>query len=112
VDSAKDIKDTSETTILEVTQPDGTVTKTTKTKKNVITTATKDVRTDSSRDAEKTTVKEFEAGWAVRLLVATRLNQSTLGYGVGVDHKIIGPITVGAWGLTDGTLGASIGLRF
>jgi hypothetical protein len=33
-------------------------------------------------------------------------------YGVSVTKQVLGPMTVGAWGLTNGTIGLSIGLNF
>lgn len=33
-------------------------------------------------------------------------------YGVSISKEVLGPITVGAWGLTNGTLGLSAGVNF
>lgn len=33
-------------------------------------------------------------------------------YGVSVSKEIIGPVTAGVWGMSNGTLGVSIGLNF
>jgi hypothetical protein len=33
-------------------------------------------------------------------------------YGISVNKEILGPITIGAWGLNNGTVGLSIGVNF
>lgn len=33
-------------------------------------------------------------------------------YGGAVDYRLLGPITIGAWGLSSGAAGLSLGLRF
>lgn len=36
----------------------------------------------------------------------------SITYGVAVNKEVLGPITVGAWGLTSGTVGVSLGVNF
>lgn len=35
-----------------------------------------------------------------------------LNYGLSVQRDVLGPFTIGVWGLTNANLGASVGLRF
>jgi len=35
-----------------------------------------------------------------------------LSYGLGVNRSILGPITIGVWGMSNGIAGCSIGLEF
>lgn len=50
----------------------------------------------------------------VSALVSVNFNGNLLSpvYGVSVSKEMIGPITVGAFGLTSGVVGASLGLNF
>lgn len=48
----------------------------------------------------------------VSALVAVDSLKLTPTYGIGVTHELIGPITIGAFGLTNGVVGLSIGISF
>lgn len=98
-----------ETVVTEVSKPDGTKTTVTKT--------TEDTKTD--RNTTETDVKSKEVTTntskvTVAALVGFRLSDLTKPpvYGLSVYRPILGPITVGVWGLSDTTLGLSVGLSF
>lgn len=59
---------------------------------------------------EKTKLNAARPRVGLSALVGTDF--STPVYGFAVNKEFIGPITLGAWGLTNKTLGVSIGLNF
>lgn len=81
-----------------------TVTEDTSTKKHV------DDRSDVKTDVTITPSKRDTLN--VSALVGLDIRQKSATYGVSVNKEIIGPITMGAFGLTNGTIGVSIGLNF
>lgn len=98
-------------TIVETTKPDGTKTKTT-----VITEDTDTHKTDDSATHEidtKETVRG-DSKVTISLLGAIQVNDLTQGivYGLSATKPVLGPITIGVFGLTNKTVGASIGLSF
>jgi hypothetical protein len=95
----------------EVKRPDGTViTDTTIKDRDTANTSTVDTKKSSE------TITNQKPQWKVQGLVG--LSTKDLGqpaYGVGVERRIIGPIFVGAWGLsksTEQTAGLSVSLEF
>lgn len=71
---------------------------------------------DKNTQLEKKTDKEVKA-------VKASLNVSALGgvdgmnnfkpvFGVSVSKELIGPVTMGLWGITNGTIGVSLGVNF
>lgn len=109
----KDKDDHKKTTITETTKPDGTKTKTT-----VITddSQTKDTtKTDTA--TKETETKEITRGTSKVTLSALGgvhlgLGSQPVVYGGMISKPVLGPITIGIWGLSDATAGASIGLTF
>lgn len=76
--------------------------------RNVVTATEKHETGESSKSVEHYTAK-----WTVSGLVGIQpLNAKTPAYGAGVDYRVLGPIEVGAWGLSDGTVGLRLGLSF
>ena len=104
--------DNKVTTITETDKPDGTKTKVTviSDKKD---TQVVDKKTD---DLTQTVTKEVDRSTSkVTISALAALNVSKLGvpiYGASVTKPILGPITVGAFGLQNGTVGVSLGLSF
>lgn len=106
-------KDTKTT---EVIKPDGT--------KTITTTVTEDTNrksdstaTDDTKKMEDITKEVTKSGSRLNLAILTGVNFSNLTsnpiiYGGSVSRNLIGPITLGIWGLTNSTAGASIGLQF
>ena len=105
-----------ETTKTEVTRPDGTVEKTENTVETTDTHSETDKRntTDTTKNTE--TLKEVTVGSAkvtIGALGAARFSGSSpVTYGLFVSRPILGPITVGVFGLADGTIGGMLGLTF
>jgi len=100
--------------ITEVEKPDGTKEKTT--------TISTDTQTDQKRtDQDQTAVTQVSSKTETRggdKFTVTFLAGDNVGspfsivYGGAVTKPILGPITVGFWGLTDKTGGVSLGLTF
>ena len=98
--------------IIETTKPDGS--------------KVKDTRIKTKRESEKSTaaetkaashqVKEIESrrGVLVSPLIGVRLDDLSGGaiFGAHISKQFIGPLHLGAWGLSDFTVGVSLGLEF
>lgn len=95
---------TGTTTIIK--EPDGTV----KTVKVI------DVVEHTDTDKQETKdVKVSAVGPKTNIsaLIGGRLSPlDSPYYGISVNREFLGPVTLGAWGLTNGTLGLSIGVNF
>jgi hypothetical protein len=116
------VKDTSEkkhqvTTTTVTTKPDGTKVETT-----VITfddnTDTTQKNSDNKTDTSETdTTKEKTTTYAkdqylVSISQKLNISDKNMSFGGSFNKRVLGPIYVGAFGFTDGTIGASIGLSF
>ncbi len=104
-----------ETITVEKTLPDGTTEKTTKTTEDTQT----DRKTHSTDDLTKTetTSKEITKGDKVTVAALTGVDINLSGtspiiYGGIVSKPILGPVTVGVWGLSNATAGLALGLTF
>lgn len=69
------------------------------------------------REVVREKVVESRLDWAVHALVGTPISLKPLGlgpvvYGAAVERRVLGPISVGAWGLSSGQGGVSLGLVF
>ncbi len=99
-----------ETTTVTEKKPDGTTKTTTKTIEDTETKKQTDknsvTRTDQTVMPLKTNTLNVSA------LAGLDLSRQTPVYGVSLSKQFIGPITLGAYGLTNGTVGISIGLNF
>lgn len=111
-------KDThKETTVTETIHPDGTREVVTKTTEDTKTDKTKSEKTTEEREKEKTALKEVERSSSKVTIsalagVGSVLNNPVIIYGGSVSRPILGPIALGAFGLTNGVFGLSIGLVF
>lgn len=113
-----------ETTTTEVTHPDGTKETTTKTvqdtgtekKTEVVTHNDQDNSTSKSTLIEKSVDGTQKGKLHVSLLgamnIAHGLNLDSPDYGAAVSKDVLGPVSVGLFGLKSGILGASVGLSF
>ncbi len=93
---------TQHETIVTVKSPDGT----TKTIETV------DTNTKTNEVIQQTAIKTSKIN--VSVLVGNDFSKSGIIplYGISVNKELIGPITVGVFGLTNSTIGLSIGLNF
>ena len=115
-DTNENKKEHKKTTITELDKPDGTKQTTT-----VITDDTDaDKKIDQTLDQTDTsestkTVVKTGSRLNIAALVGmpvTNLSNPALVYGVHVSRDLIGPISIGVWGLSSGTAGFSAGLSF
>lgn len=90
-------------------RPDGTVV----TRTEVNTKTTERSKTDESREQEKTKTVQRGASMNLSLLAGKRLDDLSQPpvYGVAVSRAVLGPISLGLWGLTDKTVGVSLGVQ-
>lgn len=115
--SQASLKDTDDHTVKTVTvthKPDGTVTTQTVIRKDVQT-ETKTVATanDTKHSDTKTEVVYDNRKTTVSGLAVTNLaNPTSLSYGVIIQERILGPVSVGALGTTSGMFGVTLGVTF
>lgn len=107
-----------ETTVTEVTRPDGTKEKTTKTVTDTQTNTKVTSAETDKKDVESVSTKEVtrdSSKVTLSALAGAQLSFSGAGpivYGGAITKPILGPVTVGVWGLSSGTGGFSAGLTF
>ncbi len=96
----------------EVTKPDGSQEKTTTTEESTETvkkgSSTSDTATETAFRSETT----YKDSINLSLLAGAGSLSGPIVYGGAATKRIIGPITGGAWALTSGVVGVSIGLSF
>ena len=97
------------TVVHTVKEPNGTV---------VTNTTTQDNSTVTGNGIKVAKSKETESGsttsgkWKISALAGVDFKGGNLAYGAELDRKILGPIYVGAWGLSNSSFGVSIGFQF
>ena len=111
VDEKKDILNDDHKKTVIVKTPDGTTT-TTITDDDVVKTndlVDTDKHTDATVTAPKTSTLNLSALSGVEY---SGPNAFKPFYGLSVTKQLVGPVTIGVWGLTNSTIGVSIGLNF
>jgi len=79
------------------------------------TTTTDDITTAVKIDdtQTKSAVLPRRSSMNVSALVGTdSIRYPTPVYGLSISKELIGPVTLGLWGLTNGTVGVSVGVNF
>lgn len=105
----KEKKADKEIIVTERRRSDGTVTKRTEIKDKSVTT-TKETA-DTTVNSLTHTVTEYRQD-LYKLRALSALHSGEIVYGAGVERRLLGPFWLGAWALTDKTLGLSLGLTF
>jgi hypothetical protein len=104
------------TTITETKTKDGTTSRVTKIDTVVGETENSSSTTDLSLHVDSKTEKEVTRGSSpvtISALAGLQLGlPPTPVYGISVTKPVFGPIAVGAWGLSNRTIGGSLGLTF
>lgn len=99
-------------TVTEIIRPDHTIIKRTRYDKK--TDKTTQTITEDRKEVQES--KEITKGSKVTIAALGSLNlthlTSGITYGASISKAILGPITLGLWGLTDSTIGVSCGLEF
>lgn len=105
-----------DTVVTVVTRPDGTKTETTHT--------VQDTHTQQDRRlAETDQSRRVDASLKETIYAESKLTLSVLGgynpgdftkpvYGLSLTKPVLGPITLGIWGMSDKTFGCSLGFTF
>jgi hypothetical protein len=113
-DKQEDKQDHKKVTIIETTKPDGTKTKTT-----TITDDRDDKSDDKSTDNTTTTTdktKEVTRGSSpltISFMAGMGIPApATPIYGLSITRPVLGPVTLGLFGMTNRTGGVSVGLTF
>lgn len=109
-----DVNDHKKVTIVEVDSPDGTKKKTTTItddrNSQIDDTSTDDI----SKTADETKeITKSSSKLTISMLASTNLSAPAVPiYGLMIQKELVGPITVGIFGLQDKSAGMSIGLTF
>lgn len=112
VEVEKEKQDTNtHTETVDKILPDGTKTITTVTDTSTKTTTTESNSTKTDTKSETTYAKD---GVTISALAGIDVTNPAKGfvYGASISKPILGPISFGAFGLTNGTVGVSLGLKF
>lgn len=109
-DIVQDKNTHTQTKTVTVKQPDGKVETTTTTDTVTLTkeTENKDVQSSTTVTASKSKIN-------VSAMVQYDIFHPSFSgpaYGLSVSKEVLGPITVGAYGLTNGTIGITVGVDF
>lgn len=99
----------TKTTIVSVKNPSGEEVTTTIITKDTDT-EIKDNKQVDSLTLTQTTSKKMDTN--ISFLVGLKPTTFQPVYGISAGKPILGPITVGVWGLTDTTFGVSLGVQF
>lgn len=91
---------------VQIKRPDGTVETRTELKDKQDETS----KTETNKSSESEKIVSKGTGLGVQFFVRGPLNEPT--YGADVYKKILGPVSVGAFGFTDKVWGLSVGLEF
>jgi uncharacterized membrane protein YdfJ with MMPL/SSD domain len=107
----KDTNTKTHTVTVAVKKPDGETQTTTTTDTTTIADITKTIQSDETK---KTDVIPPKANLTnISMLVGDQFTNPLVPlYGVSVTHQVWGPLTVGAFGFTNSTVGVSVGLSF
>lgn len=113
-DTSKERNRRKETTTRKERRPDGTeiehttVVEDSKTEVD----SRKTVHTDKTVDTRQTREEYRSSGVSLGALGAVNVSDGRLSYGAYLQKDVVGPLSLGAFGLTSGTVGLSIGIRF
>lgn len=102
------VKDNTTKEITQTKKPDGTVTTVTVIKNDIDT----NIQAKTKETDQKTTVFNTDT-LGINLMASVDVSNPTrVSYGAQVEKRILGPLNAGIWGLSDGHVGISLGLRF
>jgi len=101
-----DLKEHTKTTIVK--KPDGSSVTTIETVADDKTNETDSSTIDTQTSKEITR----ESQVTISALAGVNISSPAMVYGASVTKPILGPITIGLWGLSNATIGVSVGLSF
>lgn len=98
-------KDThTKKTVVIIKDPDG--------KETTTTVVERDTKTKTDTNTSNTVTQVKRSTLNVSALAGVDIKEKTAIYGVSVTKEVLGPVTVGAYGLTNGVVGVSLGINF
>jgi hypothetical protein len=104
-------KDTHrETTTITEKQPDGVVKTTTKVTEDIV--AKKDTESKIDTRIQQTVTPPEVNMLNISLLAGIDFSRQVPVYGASINKQLLSVFTIGAFGLSNGTIGASVGLNF
>lgn len=108
----KDLNQNTQTHQVSVSEktPDGTTKITTTTDTSTVKKV--DTITDTDTHITQDVIPPKIDTLNVSILVGLDVSRQTPVYGASITKQVLGPITVGAFGLTNGSVGGSIGISF
>lgn len=100
-------KSKQDSTTIKVTKPDGTITETTTTK-------TETETVTNTNNKTETIVQNKKSALNVNALAGINVTNPAGGiiFGGHISKQIFGPVSIGVFGLSNGTAGLSVGLQF
>ena len=106
------ISDKKKVTTTETKKPDGTSQTVTQVDEDVETTIA--TKTDETSKSTVSSVPAARSKTNISILGANDFSRGLLipTYGISVNREVLGPVTVGAFGLMNGTIGVSVGVNF
>lgn len=109
-----------ETTVTEITKPDGTKEVVTRTVEDTKT--TRKTETEIEEDRKRNTERKEETSKSGRLLglslltgvsgLSNGLTSVQMVYGVHATYTVFGPVSLGVWGMSNVSGGLSVGFNF
>lgn len=113
-DSSKTDIDAHKTSVkVEETKPDGSKIVTTTTTNDIDKHVDKqDTRSMSTEETKTKSTQPVTISALFGASLTSGLGPATIVYGLSVSKPVLGPISIGIWGLTGKTFGASLGLQF
>lgn len=109
VEIEKKVEDAKVNTVkIEVVKKDGS--------KIITTTTNSETKTNTDTNINKTATKVVEnkhSSTNLSILAGVDISNPThLVYGAAASKQLLGPITIGIWGMSNSTAGASLGVQF
>lgn len=95
---------------VSVKAPDGTIKTTTTTDTSTI--AKTDTITDSTTHMVQTIIPPKNDTLNISVLAGIDFSRQVPIYGASLTKQVLGPLTIGVFGLTNGIMGGSIGVQF
>jgi hypothetical protein len=112
-DDKKEIVDHSKKKITVTRKPDGTKTTIVEIGTDVDTKVVSNDKTTTDVEKQNETTKQWDTSKVtISALGGYKIGDAGPLYGASISKPILGPITVGAWALSNSTFGASLGLTF
>jgi hypothetical protein len=104
------VQDHTVTVVKTVKEPNGAVEVTQTTHNDVVTASQDQIKQSLDKETLYNTSR-----WSLNVIAAVPLGRGIaqpVEYGLSASYRLIGPFSVGAMGLQDGTVGVSVGITF